>query len=212
MIEVALKRNSIVLCLIQCGDTAWDTDGRVHGSTDLPLSDDGLDGVTADAARLTGVRFSTVYHPPDEAAAQTGELFARAAGAKAKGVDELADPDLGLLEGLLRQDFADRYAKRYRQWQDDPLSLSPPEGEEISDGRARIFAAVARVLRRSRSEEVAVVLHSLGLGLLRCWLADRPAGHLWPMQRGRGRVERYALAAEMIGWLEDSARVEYSGS
>ena len=209
---MALKRTSIVLCLIRGGETAWDGDGRVHGSTDLPLSDAGLDAVTADAARLKGVRFSTVHHPPDEAGGQTAELFARAAGAKAKPVDELADPDLGLLEGLLRQDFAERYPKRYRQWQDDPLTLSPPEGEEIAEARARIFAALARVLRRSRSEEVAVVLHSLGLGLLRSWLADRPAGDLWAMLRGRDRVERYALTGEMIEWLEDATRVEYSGS
>ncbi|MCH8007064.1 MAG: histidine phosphatase family protein, partial [Planctomycetes bacterium] len=155
---------------------------------------------------------STVHHPPDAAGGQPAELFARAAGAKAKPVDELADPDLGLLEGLLRQDFAERYPKRYRQWQDDPLTLSPPEGEEIAEARARIFAALARVLRRSRSEEVAVVLHSLGLGLLRSWLADRPAGDLWTMLRGRDRVERYALTGEMIEWLEDATRVEYSGS
>ncbi len=125
---------------------------------------------------------------------------------------ELADPDLGLLEGLGEQAFADQFLKRYRQWQDDPLSLSPPEGEDLSDARARIFAMVARILRRSRADEVAVVLHSLGLGMVRCWLADRSPADLWEALRAARRVERYVLAVEMIKWLEAVAKPELSGS
>jgi len=195
---VASKRSFITLSLIRCGETTWEREGRLLGSSDLPLADAGRVSVTADAARLAGLRLGTIHHPPDEAATETAKIFARTAKARTKAVQELADPNLGLLEGLLQREFADRHAKRYRQWEDDPLSLVPPEGEPIAEARTRLFSAVARLLKRSRAGDVSVVLHPIGLGLLRCWLADRPPSHLWPLLEDARRVERYTVAMSLI--------------
>ena len=162
----------MVLNVIRCGETTWNAEGRLHGRSDLPLSISGRTSVSADAASIEGGRTSTVYHPPDDAAAETAQIVARRVGAKTKSVDELADPDLGVLEGMSEQAFAERFPKRYKQWQEDPLSLSPPEGEDVAEARARVLKAAARLLRRARNQEVGVVLHPLGLGFLRCWLAE----------------------------------------
>ncbi len=76
------KQKSIVLSLIQCGETAWDADGRLHGRTDLPLSTAGRAAVTEDAACLVGAVIATVHHSPDEAATETAQIVAKAVGAK----------------------------------------------------------------------------------------------------------------------------------
>jgi len=202
---VPTRRNCILLCLISCGETTWDQDRRLHGSTDLPLSESGRTAVAAAAARVTSTNLGAIHHPPDEAATETARILAEAHRVKTKAVSDLADPDLGLLEGLTEQVFADRYPKRYKQWHDEPFSLSPPEGEDVADARARVLGAVAKLLRRSKGEEVAVALHSLGLGFLRCWLADRPSRDLWTFLQDRPRVERYALTGPMVQWMDDEA-------
>lgn len=196
------KRNSIMLCLVQCGETSWDLDGRVQGATDLPLCESGRSAVNGQLHLLDAVKAGVVYHPADEAAEATAALCAGRIGAKTKAVEELADPNLGLLEGLTEQDFAERYPSRCKQWLEDPLSLSPPEGEEIADAADRVFKAVARILKRSKHDEVVVVLHPLALGMMRCWMADRPMSDSWPLLVSRPRVERYAVPTEMIGRLE----------
>jgi probable phosphoglycerate mutase len=206
---MARRRESMMLCLIQCGQSTWDQENRVHGSTDLPLSETGRADIMAAAARMEPAR-GPVHHGPDEAAAETARIIAAAMRCRTRAVEELADPNLGLLEGLTERDFAERFPRRHRQWQEDPLNLSPPEGEDLADARARIFAAVARILRRGRGEEVFLVLHTLGAGFLRCWLADRPSRELWELVRDRPAVERYALTAPMIQWLEDSAAAAVS--
>jgi len=205
---VASKRSFITLSLIRCGETTWEGEGRLLGSANLPLADAGRTAVTADAAHLAGLRLGTIHHPPDEAATETAKIFARAAGGRTKVVQELADANLGLLEGLLQREFADRHAKRYHQWKDDPLALIPPEGEPIAEARTRLFSAVARLLKRSRAGEVAIVLHPIGLGLLRCWLADRPPSHLWSMLEDARRVERYTVAMSLIDRLRMPDRAE----
>lgn len=209
---MAAKRKPILLTLIRCGETTWDSEGRLHGHSDLPLSIDGRASVTADGAALSSRRITLVCHPPDDAATETAQIVAGTVGGKAKVVADLADPDLGVLEGMSTQEFADRFPKRHKQWQEDPLSLTAPEGEALVEARARVFGAIGRLARRSRTDEIAVVLHPVALGLLRCWMADRPAADLWSMVRTRPRIERYLLAADLVYALEEAARTEYQAS
>jgi broad specificity phosphatase PhoE len=207
-----VKRKSIMLCLIQCGQTIWEADKRVHGSTDLPLSDAGRTVVQSEVRHDSGAHPSVIHHPPDEAASETARVFASQLRAKTSAVAELADPHLGLLEGLTTQEFEERFTSRFKQWEDDPVTVSPPEGEEVIQAADRLFKAVARILKRSRSEEVGIVVHEIGLGLLRCWLAARPLNDLRKMQVNRPRVERYAVSRDLIDSLEQAAAQAHASS
>jgi broad specificity phosphatase PhoE len=152
-----------------------------------------------------------IAHPPDEAATETATELAAIAGAKTREVAELADPNLGLLEGLTVDDFAERYPTRGRQWQEDILSISPPEGEDIHAARVRVFRAIAGVLKRARSEETAIVLHPIALGLLRCYFCQRPASAMWKLLEKRPAVERYAMSRQVIRQLAEVPMLETAG-
>jgi len=208
-----------ILTLIGCGETTWGRDGRLLGSADLPLSNSGLSLVKADADQLaaelgvgrngsTAQAISAIHHPPDDAAQVTAQTFADRLSCKTRAVSDLHDPELGLLEGLTASMFAERYPRRSKQYHDDPLTLSPPEGESIVDARARLFKAVVRLLTRKRtakSGEIAIVLHNLNLGLLRCWLSNRSSRDLWTLVQQRPRVERYVVTPEQIEELAAAA-------
>ena len=194
-----------MLCLIQCGETAWESEERIHGSTDIPLSEAGRLAVTADVQRMKTDRVAMVHHPNDEAATDTAQAVARKLGAKTKGVAELADPNMGLLEGLHREEFAERYPSRFRQWVDEPMMLTPPEGENLAEASSRILGTIAHLLKRSRSEEVAIVLHPLALGMARCWFGARRSNDLWLMLKNRPRIERYAMTAKLVSDMEQAA-------
>ncbi len=198
------KRTSITLTLIRCGETTWDAQGRIHGATDLPLSDAGRSALVAEVKRWGTMKVPSIHHPPDEAATDTARLFA-AGATKLRAVHELADPNLGLLEGLTEQEFAERFRSRYKQWKEDPVTLSAPEGDEMPEAADRIFRAVAKIVQRSRSEEVAIVLHDLGLAMLRCWFADRSLASMRDMD-DRPACERFVVPAGMIASLEKAAK------
>lgn len=199
-----------MLCLIQCGQTVWNADGRIQGSADLPMSDGGRVDVQRNLHQLAAAKPTVIHHPADEAATETARLCAACTNAKLKAADELADPHLGLLEGLTEQEFSERFPTRFKQWEDDPVSVSPPEGEELIHAADRLFKAVAKILKRSRSDEVGVVLHEMGIGLLRCWLADRPLNDLRAMLKNRPRIERYAVPIELVGTLENAATPQFA--
>ncbi len=202
------RRSSILLTLIRRGRTTWEAEGRLHGATDLPLSQAGREEVAEEVAqRFQWDALPMIFHPPDEASSETARIVADHCGSRTRAAPELVDMDLGLLEGLTTQAFADRFPKRYKRWLEDPLSLSPPEGEPASEAWARILSACGRLLRRFRGDQVGIVLPSMGLGFLRCWLAERPAADLWSVLENRPAVECYLLSQEAVGRLENEARL-----
>lgn len=208
-----------ILTLVACAQTTWERDGRLLGSADIPLSNEGK-AEARTAAELfsqevntssngNGAAINIIHHPPDESALETAQTMAATIGAKTRAVDDLKDPHLGLLEGLTSQVVADRYPKRYKQYNDDPLSLAPPEGEEMADAQARLFRAIGRIMtkgRAAKTTETVLVLHQLNLGMVRCWLGCVPCTRLWEMNRSRPRVERYAIMPEMVERLAAAAQ------
>src|SRR5690349_4839045 len=198
---MASKPRVMVLALIACGQTAWDADERLHGRTDLPLSDEARKTLADWVHTLPRQHVATISHPPDEAATETASMIARHFKAKTRRVDELSEPDLGLLEGMRRDEFAERQPSRFRQWEDEPMLVEPPEGEPMAVAATRIYHAVAKLLRRSRSDETAVVLHPIAMGMLRCWLRARRSSDLWRMAGDHPRIERYAMTTDTIDEL-----------
>jgi broad specificity phosphatase PhoE len=198
----------IMLDLVRCGPTLWEQEGRLHGSTDLPPASGNGVLDPDDVRQLAEGHPGTVYHPPDEAATDTARRLARTLRGRrvrTRAVAELSDPHLGLLEGLHMREFAERHPKRHKQWQEDPLAVVPPEGEPIAEARDRLLGAVSKLLRRSRAEEIALVLHPIALGLLRCRLAERPASEMWRILESRPTVERYAVPRNLITRLAEPA-------
>ncbi len=199
--------------LARCGETIWANEGRLRGITDLPLSESGRAMTIEESRRFDRAReVSVVFHPPDEAATETAEIFSSVMDNKTKAVPGLLDPDLGLLEGMTQQDFAERYPKRYKSWREDPLTLSPPDGEDMILARNRLFNEIARVIKKSRGNEVVLILHDLGLGMLRCWLTEQPSTEMWTMVRERPRIERYTLDALMLERLQKIDETEVANA
>jgi len=215
-----------ILWLVRAGETAWQREDRIQGRTDLPMSNDARAGLTSDFARvamLLGVatggdmarsaaeqtrELSAILHPDDEAARETAEILAKTVGGRCREIAELAEPELGLLCGLTMAQFAERFPTRHRQWEDEPLSMVPPEGEAIVDARRRLFEALGRQARKLGGSEFAVVLHPIALGLTRCALESRESREVWSSLEGRQRLERYVLpvdAQERLRNLAESA-------
>ena len=198
------KRPYLQLGLILAGETPWQQEQRVQGTTDLPLADAGRASVRAALALCAGREPAVIHHAPDEAATETAQIIAGALGARTKSVPELQGPDLGLFEGLLIDEVKERYPKRFRQWMDEPLTVTAPEaGESIGDARGRIFGAVQRILRKAKGGHAAVVLHPIALGLLRAWLEQRdPSAHAEIVRTGP-RVAYYTVAPTTVDLLAE---------
>lgn len=178
--------------LVKAGPTVWDEEGRLAGSTDLPLSPRGLAEARNRAAALKAQVISQVLCGPDEASVETGRVVAVTAGCRHKVVEGLREVGLGLWEGVRVAEIEDRCAKTFRTWKDDPASVSVPGGELLQDASERMLEVFRKLIPKHAGKPgtLAVVLRPVTFGLARCWIEDRGTSELWTLSTQGPGVER----------------------
>jgi broad specificity phosphatase PhoE len=85
-------------------------------------------------------------------------------------VKALSEIDMGLWGGLRGDDLHERFSKAWRQWRDDPASVTPPGGEPAREAEVRIFAAMAKAFEKGNGKTIGVVLRPIAHALATCWL------------------------------------------
>ncbi|MFC9334324.1 histidine phosphatase family protein [Arthrobacter sp. NPDC057009] len=87
--------------LIRHGQTDWNAQRRLQGSSDIPLNDVGRGQARNAVAALSGQEWDTIVSSPLRRAAETAELIAAGLGLTvARHVPELTERSFGLAEGL----------------------------------------------------------------------------------------------------------------
>lgn len=197
--------NRVLLC--PAGVTAWDLEGRLGGSADMPLAPQGLAWVRREVQRMAGTRLGVVCCGPDEASQVTAEALGEATGAPVRVLEALAEVHLGLWEGLLEVQLEERCPRTYRQWKEHPELVRPPEGESVGEALDRLMAGVQWAVDRSRGWPSGLVLRPMALALVECRLRARPPGEMWVLMGGQRGFRWYLLPADgPARWFPGSLR------
>ena len=70
----------MLLYLVRHGETDWNLQRRIQGSTDIPLNDTGREQAAATGRLLARREWDAIYSSPLSRAIETGELIAREVG------------------------------------------------------------------------------------------------------------------------------------
>ena len=127
---------------IRHGETDWNLDMRIQGSSDVELNETGVAQARVLARRLQDVAFDAVYASDLARAGRTARLAT--SGAEVRTDPRLRELSYGILEGWRWADLTDEQAAAARHWQEDPLRRRlPGGGESYEDLAARVAAFVA---------------------------------------------------------------------
>jgi probable phosphoglycerate mutase len=167
------------IVLVRPGTTDYDEQGRIQGTLDIPLNELGRQQVERMIGELTPLGIDTVYCSESQPADETAELLAERLGARIKRLSNMQNLDHGLWQGMLVEEVRLKQPKVYRQWQEHPDCICPPEGEMLSAARVRVQAAVSKLLKKHRNGTVALVVPEPLGSLVRCCLGCGELGNLW---------------------------------
>ncbi len=184
------------LIVIRSASTDYDLQSRVRGTLDIPPSAEGLADAAAVAARLADAAPDAIYTAPTACALETAKVIGSRFAVTPKRIDRLANLDLGLWQGKLVDEIRRLQPRVHRQWQDDPWSVAPPEGEVLEEARSRIEAALHRICKRHPRGRVAVVVPFPLDSLVRWLVAGEPLGDLWERDPEREPVAVLPMAAQ----------------
>lgn len=141
---------STTFALIRHGQTDWNAQRRLQGSTDIPLNDVGRGQARDAVAVLSGYEWDAIVSSPLSRAAETADLIAAGLGLSvARRVPELAERSFGPAEGL--QDGPELDALRI------PNGFRGAESEDEAAGRG--LAALEALAEEFRGRRVLAVAH-----------------------------------------------------
>jgi 2,3-bisphosphoglycerate-dependent phosphoglycerate mutase len=148
------------LILLRHGETDWNVQHRIQGSTNIPLNANGERQAQLAAERLASVKLDAIYASDYERATNTANNIA----AQHAGVPVFTDPDLrerswGLLEGLTWDDMRRDFPEEVRGTTSGDFDYAPPAGESKKFVFNRALRFVERIVRKHPDSTVLIVTH-----------------------------------------------------
>ena len=184
--------------LIRPGCTDYDVQQRIQGSLDIPLNEQGATEAAQTAEDLRDKGIETIFAPVSQPSLQTAEIIAKALGIKHKKIERLQNLNQGLWQGLLVEDVRHKQPKVYRQWQEQPENVCPPEGEMLSEADERVRTALVKLLKRHKEGVIGLVVPEPLLSLARRFITHGELGDLGKAPLGHGRFEVLAIDPEEV--------------
>jgi probable phosphoglycerate mutase len=190
------------LLVIRAGCTEYDQQGRIQGTLDIPLSEDGRREADQVIDELRAEKIDAIYTSPCQAARHIANALGETADLKPKVLEQLHNLDHGLWQGMLVDDVKAKQPKVYRQWQEQPETICPPQGETVRAAKVRVAAALLKLLKKHKSARlVAVVVPEPLASVVRHVLRNDELGDLWhsPGAKSHPRWERIDVEPPLIG-------------
>jgi phosphoserine phosphatase len=183
----------VQIALIRPGSTDYDIQGRIQGNLDIPLNEQGREQAASAVDCLKGRSLTALYSAAGLAAEETAELIGAALKLKPKTLERLENMDHGLWQGMLIDDVKRKQPKVYKQWQDHPENVCPPEGEMLAEVTERVDAILEKLLRKHRFGTIGLVAAETLASVIRCRILGGEVGDLWKATHGCGRVEMFEV-------------------
>ena len=188
----------IQFVLIRPGSTDYDQQGRIQGTLDIPLNAQGAEEVQKIIEGVRPLGISAVYCGPCQAAEQTATALAEALDVKLKNLDALRNIDHGLWQGMLVDDVKRKQPKVFRQWQEQPQTICPPEGEMLSEAQERIQVGLTKIIKKYKQGTVALVIPEPLASLVHGYLAKCEIGDFWKNGEYCGKWEVISLDPQAL--------------
>lgn len=158
--------------LIRPGCTDFDEQNRIQGSLNLPLNDRGREQLRTIIDRLAELELDIVYASPCEPARSAGATIASELGLQCKEIEDLENLNHGLWQGLCIDEVRRKFPKVFKQWQESPETICPPQGETILDAVVRVRKALVKPLKRKK--RIGIVASEPLATLIRCVVCGLP--------------------------------------
>ena len=165
--------------LIRSGNTEYECQGRIQGTLDVPLSEDGRKQVEDLADALRQQQIETLYYGPCKCAQQSMEIINQKLDVKTKKLDAFQDLDHGLWQGMLIEDVKTKQPKVYKQWQEHPESVCPPDGETVQQVRERVQVALTKLAKKHKDATIGILVAEPLMTVMHSMLAQEAVAGMW---------------------------------
>jgi len=149
----------MILYMTRHGETEYNVLGRYCGSTDIPLNETGIAQAHELAKRLQGMKFDAVISSPMLRARQTADIVCAALGMQYKTCEQFAERNVGVYEGLTREEASERYPDSWKRQCTRQPDDAPDGGETLQEACGRIDRGMKRLIQEYHDKTVLLICH-----------------------------------------------------
>lgn len=168
------------MILIRHGRTDWSGQKCYCGSTDISLNERGRTQARELGEKLRGHVVHQIYASSMQRAVQSAHIVF--AGQPVEQIDELREMSFGLWDGLTYQEIMARDPQTYSQWLENPLCVTPPEGESLSALARRVRTGLTKILEGNHGKTVALFTHGGPIKIILCDILEWGLENIWKVQ------------------------------
>ena len=167
------------LYLTRHGQTEWNTQGRMQGHGDSPLTETGVMQAQWLAEALQDIPFDAIYSSSQGRAMRTAEAIGRGRDIEVIPADEIREMRLGVWEGKTKEDAEQTHGEQISNFWNAPDKYVPIGGESFCEVRDRAVAFLTSLVEKHRGETILAVMHGCVLKLVMGYFEQRPLAKLW---------------------------------
>lgn len=179
----------VQVVLIRPGRTDFDDQNRIQGMLDIPLNERGSHEVGETVEQLRGRPLEAIYSSPCQPSLGTAQMIAKALGLRLRVVDEFRNLNQGLWQGLQVEEVRRKHPRVYRQWEECPEAIRPPEGETMAEANQRLQKGLRPLLRRHRHQMIGIVAPEPISSIIRSCLKKSDLDKEWKNEKTEAKWE-----------------------
>jgi len=149
----------------------WNLEGKLIGTTDLPLCAEGLAEAKANLSKIENLGINRIICSNLKRAYETAQIYAEHLKVPLHVCSGLREIDHGIWNGQKTNELLNDTKSNFKQWFDDPTSIPIPDGSEpIPMAQKRIVETIKKIALKYPGETVLVIMHKHIRSILRCTL------------------------------------------
>jgi broad specificity phosphatase PhoE len=154
------------LILVRHGETLWNKEGRIQGTSDIELSPVGIEQARLLALSLKDQTIGAIHASPLKRALQTAEIINEFHHHEIQTHQDLMEMDQGDFEGFSFKELMACEKEFLNKWIADPASVKMPNGESLIQLQERAWRALETII--NKEENALVVAHNFTIAVILC--------------------------------------------
>jgi broad specificity phosphatase PhoE len=154
------------LILIRHGETLWNKEGRIQGTSDIELSPIGIEQARLLALSLKDQPICAIHASPLKRALKTAQIINEFHRKEIKTHSDLMEMDQGDFEGFSFKELIATQKDFLNKWIANPASVRMPNGESLAGLQERAWRALETII--NQKENALVVAHNFTIAAILC--------------------------------------------
>jgi probable phosphoglycerate mutase len=171
----------LTIYLTRHGETQWNTENRLQGWKNSPLTEKGIRNAKLLGNRLSEIEFNAIYTSPSERAIQTAEYIRSERNIPVLTDENLKEISYGEWEGKTKEELRKNYKKEFFNYWNAPHQYDhqPHKGEGLTDFKHRVENVFKRILAENPSGNILIVTHAATLKVILSYTMNIPIEKMW---------------------------------